>query len=72
VELLTGDLSLFLFKEGSRNQLNNNRQDGYFRVHYEQMFAMKLPHRDTVSEVLCELDTKHLDEIKMNLMNQLF
>ncbi|MDR2620954.1 MAG: hypothetical protein LBC48_00030 [Dysgonamonadaceae bacterium] len=71
-ELMMGGLSLFLFKEGSRNQLNNHREDGYFSAHYEQMFAMKLPHQDTVSDLISELDPKHLDEVKMNQMSQLF
>ena len=50
-EIMTGGLSLFLFKEGSRNQLNNNRLDGYFSEHYQQMFGMNLLHQDAVSDV---------------------
>ena len=54
-EIVTGGLSIFLFKEGSRNQLNNNRSDGYFSEHYQQMFGMNLPHQDAVNDVLCAL-----------------
>jgi hypothetical protein len=71
-EIVTGGLSLFLFKEGSRNQLNNNRSDGYFSEHYRQMFGMNLPHQDAVSDVLCALPDEYLEEIKMNLMSNLF
>jgi hypothetical protein len=36
------------------------------------MFTMKLPHQDTVNDLMCELKPKHLDEVKMHLMSQLF
>jgi hypothetical protein len=71
-ELLLGGLSLFLFKEGSRNSLNNHRQDGYFSRQYQQMFGQRLPHQDAVADLLCPLDNKHLDQLKMNLMSRLF
>ena len=71
-EIMMGGLSLFLFKEGSRNQLNNNRSNGYFSEHYQQMFGMNLPHQDAVSDVLCALPNEHLEQIKMNSMSKLF
>lgn len=67
-----GGLSIFLFKEKSRNQTNNNRKDGYFCQHYHQMFGMKLPHQDTVEDVLRELSQEELDQTKMDLMSNLF
>ena len=69
---MTGGLSLFLFKEGSRNQLNNHRTDGNFSRYYNHMFAMELPHQDTVHDVLCVLLNEYLEQIKMNLMSNLF
>jgi hypothetical protein len=71
-EVLMGGLSLFLFKEGSRNQLNNHRSDGLFSEHYRQMFGLKLPHLDTVNDVLRELPDEYLEEVKMNSMSNLF
>ena len=71
-EIMFGGLSLFLFKEGSRNQLNNNREDGYFHANYRQLFGMRLPHSDTVNEVLCELPNEELEQVRMNLMSDLF
>jgi len=71
-EIMMGGLSLFTFKTGSRNQLNNNRNDGHFSEHYHQMFGMKLPHQDTVKELLCELSPHHLEQIKMDSMSHLF
>ena len=71
-EIMTGGLSLFLFKSGSRNQLNNNRQSGHFEDHYRNLFGMKLPHQDTVSDVLRELDPAKLNQCRMDLMSGLF
>ena len=70
--ILFGGLSLFLFKAGSRNQLNNHRSDGYFSKHYHQLFGVKLPHQDTVNEVLCALSNSELEQSRMDLMSELF
>jgi hypothetical protein len=71
-ELLMSGIGLFLFKEGSRNQFNNHRRDGHFSVHYRQMFGLSLPHQDTLSDVLVELEPGCLEEVRMNLMSALF
>ena len=70
--VLLGGLTLFLLKEGSRNQLNNHRKDGHFSEHYHQLFGLKLPHMDTVKDVLCELDNEKLEQVKMDSMSGLF
>jgi hypothetical protein len=36
------------------------------------MFGLKLPHQDTLNDVLEELDPKYLEEVRMNLINKLF
>jgi hypothetical protein len=33
---------------------------------------MQLPHQDTVNEVLCELDNRALEQVRMDLMSELF
>ena len=71
-ELLMGGLSLFLFKSGSRNQLNNHRSDGYFSEHYRRMFRLRLPHQDAVFDLLCALPHEALEQVKMDLMSELF
>jgi hypothetical protein len=71
-EIMLGGLNLFLFKTGSRNQFNNHRSDGYFSAHYHQLFGVKLPHQDAVHDVLCELSTERLEQVKMDLMSRLF
>jgi hypothetical protein len=71
-EIMMGGMSLFLFKEGSRNQLNNHRLDGHFMEHYHRLFAMRLPQQDTVKDVLCELANDELEHVKMDSMSKLF
>ena len=71
-EIIMGGLSLFLFREGSRNQFNNHRIDGYYMEHYRQLFKMRLPHQDSVKDVLCKLPDGDLEEVKMNCMSNLF
>lgn len=70
--IMLGGLSLFLLKEGSRNQLNNDRSEGYFSSHYNQITGKRLPHMDTVNNVLCALPCEKLDQIRMDLMSRLF
>jgi hypothetical protein len=71
-DVMMGGLSLFLFKEGSRNQLNNDRSDGYFNSHYQQLTGKQLPHMDTVNDVLCDLPCENLEQLKMDMMSSLF
>ena len=56
-EVLLGAITLFLFKEGSRNAFNNERQERKFRKNYRRIFQVRLPHLDTVDEVLRLLKT---------------
>jgi len=70
--IMMGGLSMFLFKTGSRNQLNNNRKKDFFSENYRHLFDVKLPHLDTVNNVLCELSNDKLEHVKMNLMSKLF
>ena len=71
-EILMAGLSLFLFKEGSRNEMNNHRSAGNFSKHYRQLFNMKLPQLDCVNDVLKALPNEALEQLKMDLMSELF
>ena len=55
-ELVTGCIALFLFKEASRNAINNDRKEAQFRKNYERAFKLRLPHMDTVEDFLRQLD----------------
>jgi hypothetical protein len=70
--IMLGGMSIFLFKTGSRNQLNNNRKDGNFSQQYNHLFGMQLPHQDTVKDVLCALPDSDLEQVKMDLISKLF
>ncbi len=70
-ELLVGGLSLFLFKEGSRNAFNLDRKEGKFRQNYERLFKMKLPHMDTVEELFRQLPQEELEQLKPILLGEL-
>ncbi|MDR1223039.1 MAG: hypothetical protein LBL07_09230 [Tannerella sp.] len=71
-ELLMGGTSMFLFRQGSRNSLNIKRFDRTFLANYEYCFGMRLPHQDTVADVLTQVDPDSLESVKMNLMSRLF
>ena len=71
-EIMMGGLSTFLFKSGSRNRLNNTRNGCHFSKNYLDLFGLKLPHQDSVKEVLCDLDPTRLEQVKMDLMSRLF
>lgn len=67
-----GGLSLFLFKQGSRNSINNKRREESFSTTYAHHFGLCLPHQDTVCEVLSSMHWELLDQVKMDLMSRLF
>ncbi len=70
-ELLAACLAMFLFKEGSRNAMNNDRKEGKFRRNYTTLFHMRLPHMDTVDEVMRRLNPEELDALKRSLVQTL-
>jgi hypothetical protein len=59
-------------KEGSRNAINNKRMEDTFRAQFRQNFGVRLPHQDTIAEVLTELSREELDQIKMEMNSRLF
>lgn len=71
-EILLGGISLFLFKQGSRNSINNKRSEECFMANYSQCLGARLPHQDTVADVLTLLSPDKLEQAKMTLMSDLF
>ncbi len=55
---------MFIFKEGSRNAFNNDRNEGCFQVNYQKIFNQRLPHMDTVDDVLRLLKEEELEKLK--------
>lgn len=70
-ELITGSIALFLFKQPSRNALNNDRREGHFKENYEKVFKKKLPHMDTVDRYISELSPVELEQIKAAFISAL-
>jgi len=70
-EILMGGINLFLFKEGSRNALNQDRNDKDFMSNYEKLFGMKLPHMDTVDDVYREIGEEELEKFKTYMIREL-
>jgi len=67
-ELITGCVALFLFKETSRNAINNDRKEEQFRKNYKRLFKLNLPHMDTVEDFLRLLSPVELERLKAALV----
>jgi len=70
-ELVTGCIALFLFKEASRNAINNDRKEEQFRKNYERAFKLRLPHMDTVEDFLRQLNDQELEHFKAAMLSHL-
>ncbi|WP_460432504.1 transposase family protein [Arachidicoccus ginsenosidivorans] len=70
-ELVTGCISMFLFKQTTRNGANNDRQEEKFRENYYKLFKLRLPHMDTVERFLRLLDPEELEKLKAVLVCQI-
>jgi len=62
---------MFLFRKGSRNGLNNEREELQFVKNYERLFKVRLPHMDTVEEVMKVLEERHIEQLKAELIKAL-
>lgn len=70
-ELIMACVAMFIFKEGSRNAFNNDRQEGKFKKNYEKVFKLRLPHMDTVDKVMRKLAENELEELKVKIVRVL-
>ncbi len=71
LDLIMAGLAMFLFKQGSRNAMNNERDEPQFRTNYEWLFKTRLPHMDTVEDVMRVLDDEHIECLKTELVKGL-
>jgi hypothetical protein len=70
-ELITACLALFIFKQGSRNAFNNQRQEHKFKSQYRKLFKLRLPHLDTVDRVMRRLPDEALERLKQRMIQAL-
>jgi hypothetical protein len=71
LDLIMAGLAMFLFKKGSRNAMNNERDEPQFRQNYARLFKTQLPHMDIVEDVMRVLDDEHLEGLKTELVKGL-
>jgi hypothetical protein len=71
LELIVAGITMFLFKKGSRNALNNERSEWKFCENYKRLFKARLPHMDTVEDVMKVLDERHIECLKVELVKGL-
>lgn len=69
--LITACIAMCLLKEGSRNAFNNDRQEGNFKKNYQKIFKMRLPHMDTVDNVMRRLKESELEQLKTRMIRTL-
>ncbi len=70
-EIITACLAMFIFKNGSRNEFTNQRNDGNFEENYERLFNLALPHTDTVDQVMRKLSEDQLVQLKQGMLQAL-
>lgn len=71
-ELIAAAIGLFVFKEQSRNGINNDREhSSEFRNNFEKLFGCRLPHQDTVQLFFRQLPPEKIQEVQTALIRQL-
>jgi len=60
---------MHIFKTDSRNDFNEKRNEEYFISNYLSSFGLRLPHMDTVNEVLKVLDNNELEKLKDDMIS---
>jgi len=68
---LTACLAMFLFKFESRNQYNNRRKKTQFRINYEKLFKLPMPHGDSVHNVIELLNEDQVEHLKQQMVRTL-
>lgn len=68
---LTACLAMFLFKSGSRNQYNQNREDKLFKKNFKRLFGFDMPHGDSVQNVIKLLNTDQIEALKHKMVQSL-
>lgn len=70
-ELIVACIAMSILKEGSRNAINNDRKEENFSENFERIFKIRLPHMDTVDNVMRRLEPIELERLKADLVRTL-
>jgi hypothetical protein len=61
-------IMMSVFKKGSRNAFNNERESEEFIRNYEVIFGVRFPSMDTVDEIMRRTDEKYPEKLKIHLV----
>lgn len=70
-ELVMAGISLFMLKQGSRNNFNNARKDPCLLENYHSLFDKRLPHLDSTDRYFRDLPEEELEKIKARVISVL-
>lgn len=70
-EIYMACISMFLFKQKSRNDMNNCAKTGFFKRNYMVVFGMKLPHMDSVALFMEQAEPAQLEKLKREMLQYL-
>jgi hypothetical protein len=71
-EILQSTIAMFMLHHPSRNEFNNNRREFSFRSWLGRILHIRVPHQDTVAEVLEGIAPTELEQVKRTLVSSLF
>lgn len=71
VELIVACIFMMMIKSGSRNAFNNYKNTEAFEDNYYKLFKMRIPHMDTVNNVMCKLAEEELELLKAHMIRTL-
>ncbi len=69
-EIIFAAIAMFILKQGSRNQMNELMDENLGR-NFKYLFGFRLPHMDSVDEVLNALNTEELDQLRVSMVRTL-
>ncbi|MFT6337688.1 MAG: hypothetical protein ACI86M_003616 [Saprospiraceae bacterium] len=70
-EIVLVAIMMYLFREGSCNRMNEDREEEQFRQNYKSLLGLRLLYLDKVSDVMKQLDTEYLEELRKHVVNYL-
>lgn len=62
---------MFILKQGSRNQMNAARRDHNMRRNFRKLFGFRMPHMDSVDDVLQRLPEDELEQLRVAMVRTL-
>lgn len=70
-DLVFAAIAMFLMKKESRNEMNNDSRDQKMKQNFELLFGYRLPHMDTVDNIMRKLDEGQLEDLRIRMVNRL-